>query len=447
MEGNVTMGIGVFIGILFFFIGIAIGIPLYLVFLASSFTMLILLQSPLSFIAGTFYHSLDNYILMAIGFFIFVGSLLSSAGLSDKIVDFSYLIIGKIKGGLIATGIAAATFLGALTGSAVPVVAALVPLLVNRLEKMGYEKKYTTAVLVSSSFLGYLIPPSVPVLLYCLIAQQSVAAVLLSTVIPGLMLSTGYIILNYFICDKYMHPTNNAEVKVHNFTNREKIKIVWDALPALGCPVIVLGGIYGGICTPNEAGALAVVYTLLIGLFVYRKLNIKNILSTTHNTLTTLGMICVLIALGTVFARVLIREEVAQAVAVSIIGLFQSKALILIMMNLFLLLLGMFIDGFPILVIAVPLLLPLVANIDVNLVHLGAIIIVNIGIGVISPPYAVSIFVGSRISNVPYEDLVKPILIYLFIVALPVLILTTFIPALSCWLPTQILGLKVVGLW
>jgi len=447
MEGNVTMEIGVFIGILLFLIGIAIGSPLYLVFLGSSFTMLILSQSSLSFIAGTFYHSLNNYILMAIGFFILAGSLLSAAGLSDKLVDFSYLIIGRIKGGLIATAILAATFLGALTGSAVPVVAALAPLLVNRLEKMGYEKKYTTAVLISSSFLGYLIPPSLPVLLYCLIAQQSVAAVLLSTVIPGLMLSTGYIILNYFICDKYMRPTNTAEVKVHNFTNREKIKIVWDALPALGCPIIVLGGIYGGICTPNEAGALAVVYTLLIGLFVYRKLNIKNILSSTNDAIISLGMICVLIAIGTVFARVLIREDVAQAVAVLIIGLFQSKALILIMMNLFLLMLGMFIDGFPIMVIAVPLLLPLITNIDVNLVHLGAIFVVNIGIGVVTPPYAVSIFVGSRISNVPYEDLVKPILIYLFVVALPVLILTTFIPAFSCWLPTQILGLKVVGPW
>lgn len=441
------MEIGVFIGLLFFFIGIAIGIPLYLVFLASSLTMLILLQSSLSFIAGTFYYSLDNYILMAIGFFIFAGSLLSSAGLSDKLVDFSYLIIGKIKGGLIAAAILAATFLGALTGSAVPVIAALIPLLVDRLEKMGYERKYTTAVLISSSFLGYLIPPSVPVLLYCLIAQQSVAAVLLSTVIPGLMLSTGYIILNYFICDRYMHPTNTTEIKIHNFTNREKINIVWDALPALGCPVIVLGGIYGGICTPNEAGALAVVYTLVIGLFVYRKLNIKNILSNTHDALTTLGMICVLIAIGTVFARVLIREEVAQAAASTLIGLFQSKALILIMMNLFLLMLGMFIDGFPILVIAVPLLLPLITNIDVNLVHLGAIIVLNIGIGVASPPYAVSIFVGSRISNVPYEDLIKPVLLFLFVVALPVLILTTFIPALSCWLPTQILGLKVVGSW
>ncbi len=350
------MEIGVFIGLLFFFIGIAIGIPLYLVFLASSLTMLILLQSSVSFIAGTFYHSLNNYILMAIGFFIFAGSLLSSAGLSDKLVDFSYLIIGRIKGGLIAAAILAATFLGALTGSAVPVIAALIPLLVGRLEKMGYERKYTTAVLISSSFLGYLIPPSLPVLLYCLIAQQSVAAVLLSTVIPGLMLSTGYIILNYFICDRYMHPTNTTETKIHNFTNREKINIVWDALPALGCPVIVLGGIYGGICTPNEAGALAVVYTLVIGLFVYRKLNIKNILSNTHDALTTLGMICVLIAIGTVFARVLIREEVAQAAAITLIGLFKSKVLILLMVNLFLLILGMFIDGFPILVIAVPLL-------------------------------------------------------------------------------------------
>jgi tripartite ATP-independent transporter DctM subunit len=439
------METGIFIGILVFLLGIAMGLPLSWVFLASSVTMLTLLNNSLSFIAGTFYHALDNYILMAIGFFILAGSLLSAAGLSDKLVLLANIIIGRIKGGMIAAGILAALFLGALTGSSVPVVAALVPLLVGRLEKYGYERRYTAAVLCSSSFLGYLIPPSLPVLLYCLIAHQSVAAVLLSTVIPGFILAGGYIVLNYFICDRYM--THSTKEKIHDFTKEEKIKVVWNALPALGCPVIVLGGIYGGICTPNEAGALAVIYTSVIGLWVYRKLHKKDIWLATYSALTTLGMICVLIAFGTVFARVLIREEVAQAVALSIIGLFQSKVLILLMMNLFLLILGMFIDGFPILIIAVPLLLPLIANLDVNLVHLGAIIVVNIGIGVVTPPYAVSIFVASRLAEISYDELVKPMMWYLFLVALPVLFLTTFIPALSCWLPTLILGSKVVGTW
>jgi len=438
------MEIGIFIGLIVFFLGIIIGLPLCWVFLASSITILTLLDSSLSFMAGTYYHALDSYILMAIAFFILAGSLMSSAGLAEKLVLFSHVIVGKIKGGMIAVGIVATLFLSALTGSSVPCISALIPLLVGPLEKYGYERRYTTAVLCSSSFLGYLIPPSVPVLIYCLIAHQSVAAVFLSTVIPGLLLAGGYMILNYFICDRYMH---TPKEKIHDLTKEEKVKAVWGALPALGCPVIVLVGIYGGICTPNEAGALAVVYTLFIGLWVYRKLDRKNIWLSTHSALISLGMVFVLIAFGTVFARVLTREGVAQLMATSIIGLFKSKILILLMINVLLLILGMFIDGIPILIVVVPLILPLITDINMNLVHLGAIIVVNIGIGVITPPYAISIFVGSRLSGVSYDKLVKPMLLFLFIIALPVLFLTTYIPALSCWLPTLILGSKVVGAW
>ena len=438
------MEIGIFIGLLVFFLGIIIGLPLCWVFLASSVTSLTLLNSPLSFMAGAYYHALDSYILMAIAFFILAGSLMSSAGLAEKLVLFSHVIVGKVKGGMIAVGIVATLFLSALTGSSVPCISALIPLLVGPLEKYGYERRYTTAVLCASSFLGYLIPPSVPVLIYCLIAHQSVAAVFLSTVIPGLILAGGYMILNYFICDKYMHATKE---KIPDLTREEKVKAVWGALPALGCPVVVLVGIYGGICTPNEAGALAVVYTLFIGLWVYRKLDRENIWLETRSALISLGMVFVLIAFGTVFARVLTREGVAQLMATSIIGLFKSKILILLMINLLLLILGMFIDGIPILIVVVPLILPLITDINMNLVHLGAIIVVNIGIGVITPPYAISIFVGSRLSGVPYDKLVKPILLFLFVVALPVLFLTTYIPALSCWLPTLILGPKVVGSW
>ncbi|MCK5768389.1 MAG: TRAP transporter large permease [Candidatus Atribacteria bacterium] len=438
------METGILVGLIVFFLGIVIGLPLCWVFLASSISMLTLLNSSLSFMAGTYYHALNSYILMAIAFFILAGSLMASAGLAEKLVLFSHVIVGKIKGGMIAVGIVATLFLSALTGSSVPCISALIPLLVGPLEKYGYERRYTTAVLCSSSFLGYLIPPSVPVLIYCLIAHQSVAAVFLSTVIPGLLLAGGYMLLNYFICDKYMHaPTE----EIHDMTKKEKVKAIWGALPALGCPVIVLVGIYGGICTPNEAGALAVIYTLLIGLWVYRKLDRESIWQSTRSALISLGMVFVLIAFGTVFARVLTREGVAQLMATSVIGLFQNKLLILLMINVLLLVLGMFIDGIPILIVVVPLILPLITNIDMNLVHLGAVIVLNIGIGVITPPYAISIFVGSRLSGVSYDKLVKPMSLFLFIVAIPVLLLTTYIPALSCWLPTLILGSKVVGSW
>ncbi len=443
METGLVVGIGLF------FLGIAAGLPLCWVFVGCSIAALIVIGTPLSFMAGAAYHAIDSYILMAIAFFIFAGNLMSESGIADRFVRFSYALVGRIKGGMVDVGIVTILFLGALTGSSVPTIAATIPLLVPRLEKYGYQKRYTTAVLCSSSFLGYLIPPSVPVLIYCLVAQQSVAAVFLSTVIPGFLLAGGYMVLNNFMVDKYMTPTKEVPELPTGF--KESVKEVgastWAALPALGCPLIVLGGIYGGVFTPNEAGAIAVVYTLIVGLFVYRELKPASFWKTTQTTLVTLGMITLLLGFGTVFTRLLIREGAAQAMADGMIGAFQSQYLVLLMMNILLLIMGMFIDGIPILIIVVPLIMPLVTDIGVNLVQLGAIVVVNVGLGVVTPPYAMSIFVGSKMADVPYAELVKPMMMFLFIVGLPVLFLTTYIPALSCWLPTLAVGAKIVGPW
>jgi len=200
------MEFGIGVAVVSFLAGILIGVPLGWLFLASTALGLFFLGDGLTFMAGTFYHSINNYVLMAIAFFVYAGSLISDAGLADRIVRFSYAIVGKMRGGLIVVGIVATLFMSALTGSSLPCISALIPLLVPRLEKFGYQRRYTTAVLCSSSFLGYLIPPSVPALIYGLVAQQSIAALFLSTVFPGLLLALGYAILNYFICPNYMDP-------------------------------------------------------------------------------------------------------------------------------------------------------------------------------------------------------------------------------------------------
>jgi len=443
------MEFGLVVGLLAFFAGIVIGLPLCWVFLGCSTLAVLLMDDSLSFMAGTAYHSIDSYVLMAIAFFIFAGNLMADSGIADRLVRLAHSLVGHIKGGLVDVGILATVFMGALTGSSVPCIAALIPLLVPQLERFGYQKRYTTSVLCSSSFLGYLIPPSVPGLMYCLVASQSVAALFLSTVFPGLILAGGYITLNHIIAPKYLMASRAEGVSSWGVkaTARERASALWYALPALGTPVIVLGGIYGGVFTPNEAGAVAAVYTLLVGAFVYKGLKKKNTWTCIVNTVGTLGMITLLLAFGTVFTRLLIREGVAQAFAESMIGAFGSKYLVLFMLNMLLLVLGMFIDGIPILLIAVPLILPLVSAYDINLVHLGAIVVVNVGLGVVTPPYAMSMFVGSRLSGVPYSDLVKPMLLFLLFVGLPLLFLTTYVPALSCWLPTLVVGPDVVGAW
>lgn len=443
------MSIGVIVTIVVFFAGIFFGLPLGWGFLTSTAAGLFALDESLAYMSGTFFHAINNYVLMAVAFFIFAGSLISYAGLADRIVRFSYAVVGRIKGGMIVVGIVATVIMSALTGSSLPTISALIPLLVPRVEKYGYRKVYTTAVLCSSSFLGYLIPPSVPAMIYCLVAQQSIAALFLATVIPGLLLAFGYGVLNYFICDRYMDPA--IEIPVDLMTPGSRVKelkaATWAAVPALGAPVVILVGIYGGIFTPNEAGAVAVVYCLMVGFFIYRQLSLENLRKAVMSTLVSIGMIGLLIAAGTAFTRFLIREGAAQVLAESILGLFDSKVMILLSLNVFLLILGMFIDGIPILILAVPMVLPLIAELNMNLVHLGSMIIVNVGLGVITPPYAISIFVGSRLSGVPYGELVKPMMLFLFIVGIPVLLLTTYIPALSCWLPTLLLGEQIVGPW
>lgn len=445
------MTLAAIVTVIAFLIGIVAGLPLGWLFIGSTCLGLMVIGLPPNFIMGTFYHSLNSHILMAIGFFVFAGSLISAGGLADRIVAFSYMLVGKMRGGMVLVGIISTLFMSALTGSSVPCISALIPLLVPRLEKYGYKKEYTTAVLCSTSFMGYLIPPSVPAMIYCLVAHQSIAAVFLSTVIPGLLLSIGYAVLNFWICPRYFDKSKATLKEEESLPFKQHMRklsgVTWGALPALGCPAVILVGIYGGICTPNEAGALAVVYCLVIGTLIYKQLNKTTLNKAIFDSLLSIGVISLLIASGSILSRYLVRLGVAQILADAMLNMFDSVWLVLLSMNIFLLVMGMFVEAIPILILTVPLVLPLMADIGVNLVHLGAIVIVNVGLGVITPPFAMSIFVGSRLSGSSFQELVPIMLRYLLLVGIPVLLLTTYIPALSCWLPSIILGNKAVGAW
>ncbi|CAM1380893.1 TRAP transporter large permease [Fretibacterium fastidiosum] len=432
-----------------FLVGLLIGLPIGWVFIGATILGLTVTGTSAGFVANAFFHSLDSATIMAIAFFVFTGALINEAGLADRIVNFSYALVGRLKGGLTAVGIVASVFMGALTGSSVPCIAALIPLLVPKLEKFGYDRVYTTAILCSSSYLGYLIPPSVPAMIYCLLAGQSVAALFLATVFPGLLLAIGYAVLNYFVVDKYTVNSDETPELPATFSGalKEIARTGWLAIPALGCPLLILVGIYGGIFTPNEAGGVAAIYCLLVGWLAYRELTLERLRAALSSTIGTFGMTTLLLAGGTILTRYLTRQGVAQEVAMTMMSLFEGKAMILLMINAFLLFLGMFLDGIPILVLVVPLVLPLMQELGVNLVHLGAIMTVNVGIGVMTPPFAMSIFVGSRLANVPAAKLTRAMMPFLLYVSIPVLLLTTYIPFLSCWLPQVLLGASVVGTW
>jgi C4-dicarboxylate transporter, DctM subunit len=449
------MEMGLYISLILFFIGLLSGLPVGWVFLGTIFLISYFSNMSPLFVAGSFFHSLSGSIYMAITFFFLAGALMAQSGVAEKVLALASLLVGKMKGGLIAVGIVSSYLFGALTGSSIPCVAALIPLLVEPLEKnYGYEKRYTAAVICASSPLGYLIPPSVPVLIYCLLSKQSVAAVFLSTIVPGTLMALGYLILNYFISEKYRHFDSGENNNINNnsdiekiIVRKNKIKIIFEALPALGTPLLIFVGIYGGICTPSEAGSLAVIYTLLIGTFVYRKLDSKKLLSVTYDSVLTVGMIFILIAMGIVLGRTFARVGIAQVFIESMLGIAESKIVILLFVNLILFILGMFIDATPTMIILVPLMIPVMNFYEVNLVQFGAIFVVAEGLAVITPPFAITLFATVRLSGVLYEKLIPPILLYLFLVGVPVLLLTTFIPAISCWLPTIIMGSRVVGSW
>ena len=444
-----TLDIGTTTTLICFLVGIIVGLPIGWVFIGATMLGLTVAGASTGFVATAFFHSLDSPTIMAIAFFVFTGALIGQAGLADRIVNFSYALVGRLRGGLTAVGVLASVFMGALTGSSVPCIAALIPLLVPKLERLGYDRVYTTAIICSSSYLGYLIPPSVPAMIYCLLAGQSVAALFLATVFPGLLLALGYAILNWSIVDEYTSPSDEKPELPTTFAGSvlEIGRTAWVAIPALGCPALILVGIYGGIFTPNEAGGIASVYCLLVGWLVYRELTMERLLNALSSTVGTFGMTTLLLAGGTILTRYLTRQGVAQELASIMMSLFEGKIMILMMLNVFLLFLGMFLDGIPILILVVPLVLPLMQDLGVNLVHLGSIMTVNVGIGVMTPPFAMSIFVGSRLGEVPASKLTRAMMPFLLYVSIPVLLLTTYIPFLSCWLPQALLGATAVGAW
>lgn len=435
-------------GIFLFFVFLAAGLEILWSFVLAGAIIYILLALGIGDIPRIVYHNIDKEVLMAVAYFILAGGLTGEGGIADKLVVWVHDLVGWIRGGLAAVATVTSLLFGAITGSGLTSIAALAPLLVGRMEKFGYERSYSTGIICASGFMGLLIPPSIPLMIYALLSQQSVAALFASTIIPGCILAAFYLIINFFFCKRWMKPVSeiSESSEISERWLKRTSKHTWVALPALLFPVIIVGGIFGGVFTPTEAAAVACVYALIIGVFVYRGLRWRTLGKVFREALGSIGMIMILVGFGMFFSRVLLRVGVAEAMTAAILGVTENPVLILLLINVLLLVLGMFMETICILLITVPLLLPLFDTIGMNLVQAGAVICVNVGIGQVTPPFAVGLFLGARIANVPLTEIVKVAILFIGLGALPVLFLTTYIPELSLWLPTLICGPRVVGL-
>lgn len=414
-----------------------------------SFAILLLLGVPIAYVLGMttviyifatdnlglvltvpqrLFSGMENYGLLAIPLFMLAGELMNSGGITKRLVDVAKKFIGHYRGGLAYVNVIANTMLAAIIGSATAQIAMMSRTMVPEMEKAGYSKPFSTATTAAAGLLGPIIPPSMMFILYGVGSGVSIGDMFMAGVIPGLLLSLSFIIIIAFIGMKAQWPVQEKASVKDMMTSLGKV------LPALSVPVIIIAGILTGVFTATESAAIACVVAIIVGAFVYRELKLSSIPNVLSQTAITTAVITILIAMANIFGWMLSFEQVPQQIAAWMVSLSDSPVVFLLLVNIFLLFVGMFMDGIAALIILIPIFMPLLPTYGVDPIHFGIIICINLTIGILTPPVGSGLFIASSITKVSIGDLVKSLWPFL-IVALLVLLLLTYVPALSLWLP------------
>lgn len=366
---------------------------------------------------------LDSFPLMAIPFFMLAGNLMKSSGISRRILDFADAVVGWVTGSVGMVTVVASMFFAALSGSSPATVTAIGGITIPEMKEEGYDPAYATAITAAAGTIGVIIPPSIPFVIYGVAAQCSISDLFLAGIIPGILIGVVLMIVNYVTAKKcgFGH--------TKKFHAGHLLRTLGDSIWALLVPVIILGGIYGGIFTPTESAVAAIIYSIFVGVFIYHELDLKSILEAFKETALINGQTTFLVGISMAFARFLTMSQVPGTLAKGILGISNPIAILLVI-NLFLLVVGCFIDNISSTVILTPILLPIVAGIGMSPIQFGIVMTVNLAIGFITPPYGCNLFFASAISNVSVVDIAKKILPMIGVMLI-VLMALTFIPALS----------------
>ena len=366
---------------------------------------------------------LDSFPLMAIPFFMLAGNLMKSGGISRRILDFADAVVGWVTGSVGMVTVVASMFFAALSGSSPATVTAIGGITIPEMKEEGYDPAYATAITAAAGTIGVIIPPSIPFVIYGVAAQCSISDLFLAGIIPGILIGVVLMIVNYVTAKKcgFGH--------TKKFHAGHLLRTLGDSIWALLVPVIILGGIYGGIFTPTESAVAAIIYSIFVGVFIYHELDLKSILEAFKETALIKGQTTFLVGISMAFARFLTMSQVPGTLAKGILGISNPIAILLVI-NLFLLVVGCFIDNISSTVILTPILLPIVAGIGMSPIQFGIVMTVNLAIGFITPPYGCNLFFASAISNVSVVDIAKKILPMIGVMLI-VLMALTFIPALS----------------
>ena len=412
-------------------IGVPIGIALGV---ATAVTMALTTNLKLLTIAQSCFGGLDSFPLMAIPFFILAGNLMKYGGISRRLLDFSGSIVGSIRGGLGMVTILSSMFFAAISGSAPATVTAIGSITIPEMKEKGYDVGYAAALTASAGTIGIIIPPSVPFVVYGVISGASIGGLFMAGVIPGMLIGIGLMSVNYFASKKYGYGGNKEK-----FSFKDVFASFKDAIFALLCPVIILGGIYGGIFTPTESAVVGIVYALAVGTFIYKELKPKDIYAAFKDTVLINGATTFMVGLSLAFASYLTMAQVPVTIANTMLSVSDNPILIFLMINLLLIVVGCFIDNISSCVILTPILLPIAVKMGMDPIQFGIVMTVNLAIGFVTPPYGANLFFASAVAHTSVEKISSKIIQFI-LVMLIILFALTFIPSLSMWLPNLLMN-------
>ena len=373
---------------------------------------------------------LDSFPLLAVPMFVLSGIIMARGGISRKLFDVFAYFMGKRTAGMPCAVVVTCLFYGAISGSGPATVAAVGSMTIPILVEIGYDKKFSTAIVAVAGGLGVIIPPSIPFIMYGMASGASVSDLFIAGVIPGLLIGGLLMVYSFYYCKKNGEDQQKKEAMVGELHAKGLLRVLKESAFALLSPVIILGCIYTGIASPTEAAVISVFYALIISLFVYRSIKVKDIWAILVESIRTYAPILFILAASIAFSRVLTLMQVPQAISAWILSHFTSKIVLLLVINVFLLIVGMVMDTTPAILILTPILLPIVQAVGVDPIHFGVIMVVNLAIGFVTPPIGVNLFVASSLTDIPLMDIARkamPMIVY-FLIAL---IVITFVPALS----------------
>ena len=420
-----------------FFLLLAIGVPISFAIGVSSLLTIMLaipFDAAIAVISQKMASGLDSFSLLAIPFFILAGNIMNRGGIALRLIEFAKVLGGRLPGSLAHVNVLANMMFGSISGSAVAAAAAVGGTMAPLQKKEGYDPAFSAAVNITSSPTGLLIPPSNTFIVYSLISGgTSIGALFLAGYVPGILMGLGIMVIAYFIAKKNKYPVSPKP------TLKEVTTKTLDALPSLGLVIVIIGGIIAGIFTATEASAIAVVYTLILSVCIYRELSFKELPSVILDAMVTTSIVLLLIGASMGMSWAMANADIPYTISDALLGVSENPIVILLIINVILLIVGTFMDMTPALLIFTPIFLPIVTELGMDPVHFGILMTFNLSIGICTPPVGSTLFVGCSVAGVKIDKVIKPLLPFYAMLILT-LFLVTFVPELSLWVPRTLLG-------